>query len=358
MFSYRIQRRTEPLKWGSFAVFIIALGLSLLLGALLLYLQGKSGAEGVRLIFEGACGSLYGLEDSLRKAIPIFLCSIGVALCFKLQIWNIGAEGQYVLGTIGGAWFALTFTELPAWLMMPGMFACAMLAGGLWAALPALLRQRWGMNEIISTLMLNYIGIQILNYLVYGPWRGPESRGFARTAYFPDSAVIPELFGQVHWGIVTCLAVGLACAFLLRKTRLGFEIEAAGSNPSAARYAGMSYDRLVMLVMALCGAIAGMAGIQECSATLQLLEPNIVSGYGFTAVVVAWLARLSTWRIALFAFLLAALRVGVENMQQDLRVSESFAAMLEGLILLMVLAGQFFDDYAFRRKNGSKAERN
>ncbi|MDR2892952.1 MAG: ABC transporter permease [Deltaproteobacteria bacterium] len=372
MSGWRIVSRTEPREWGSVVIFAAAFALSLLICGLLLQVQGKDGALGVGLLLSGGFGHLYSYGETLLKAIPIFLCSLGVALCFRLQIWNIGAEGQYVIGTLGGTWFVLTFASLPGWLLLPGMLISAMLAGGFWACVSAVLRQRFGMNEIISTLMLNYIGIEILKYLIYGPWRDPAAMNFPVSPYFSDSAVIAQIWnssfwldfglsenivdvmaqlcGRAHWGILSCLIAGCLCSFFLQKTRLGYEITAAGSNAKAARFAGIPYSRLVILVMFICGALAGLAGIQECSATLERLEPHIVVGYGYTAVVVAWLAKLRTVRIAFFAIILAGLRVGVENVQLELQVSNSFANTLEGIILITVLAGQFFNDYSLKRK--------
>lgn len=373
MSAWRIVRRKKPLEIGSFAILAIAFSLSLLVSALLLYAQGKNGVMGIAILLQGGFGDLYCLEESLLKAIPVFLCSMGVALCFRLQIWNIGAEGQYVMGTVGGAWFAFQapalhdflcsfsmfeslFGALP-WLYgffaLLGMLLAAMLAGGLWAAIPAFFRQRWAVNEIISTLMLNYIAIKILDYLIYGSWKDPAALGFPRSVEFADYLIIEPLFGQIHWGILICVAVGAFVSFLLKYTRLGFELKAAGSNARAARYAGINYNALVMFVMVACGALAGLAGIQESSSAVQHIDPQVSLGYGFTAVVVAWLARLRTMRIVFFAFLLAGLRVGVSNLQIDMQVSSHFASTIEGIILLTVLAGQFFDEYVIQRKGAA-----
>ena len=354
MKNWRIIRRTEPLEWGSFAIFLLAFGVSLAVCAFLLHLQGKDGFTGVGYLLEGGFGSRYSLEDTLLKAIPIFLCSLGVALCFKLQIWNIGAEGQYVIGTLGGAYFVLSFPGLPAAVLLPGMFICAALAGAFWALIAAVLRQKWNLNEIISTLMLNYIGINVLKHLIYGSLRDPAGLGFPESAYFAESARIvainQEFFGRLHWGVVTCIVAGALVTFMFKKTRLGYELEAAGANARAARYAGMPYNLLVFIVMGACGALAGIAGIQESASGIYRIDPFVPLGYGFTAVVVAWLGRLRTLRILFFSLILAGLRVGVENLQIELQVSDSFASTLEGFILLMVLAGQFFDSYILKRK--------
>jgi general nucleoside transport system permease protein len=342
----RIVRRQERPLWRSCSVFAGALLLSLVLSGLLLWLRGTPPLEGLRVLFVGAFGSRWALADCLIKGTPLFLCSLGVAVAFRLQIWNIGAEGQFALGAIGATWMALSFPGLSAWLLLPLMITMACLAGGLWGLVPALLRQRLGTNEIIVTLMLNYIAISLLDYLVYGVWKDPTSFGFPMTREFPPAAIVGHI-GQstVNWGIVHCLVLGGVFFLLFRYTAIGFALRAAGDNVRAARYAGLPYDYLVLLVMVLSGALAGWAGFLEASATINRLQPSIMVGYGYTAIVVAWLARLNPLTIGLAAFLLAGLRVGVENLQLDLQVPAAFGHIIEGLILLTVLAGGFFINY-------------
>ena len=348
MIGIRIQKRQEPLGWGSFFVFLVAIALSLGLCSLLLAIQGKPAFYGMKLLINGAFFSAWAVEDCLIKSVPIFLCSLGVAIAFRLQIWNIGAEGQFALGAVGATWAALTFPELPWYGLLPVMLATASLAGGLWGMIPALLKIHLRANEIIITLMLNYIAILILDYLVYGPWKDPASFGFPMTPEFSEGAVVGLIGGtRINWGIAICLVAGVACWVFLKYTRLGFELQASGENPRAARYAHLFYHRLVILVMVLSGMLAGWAGFLEASANLNRLQPSIMVGYGYTAIVVAWLARLNPLYIAIASFLLAGLRVGLETLQLDLQVPAAFGAILEGLILLTVLAGSFFSRYRY-----------
>lgn len=338
---------------GSCLVLFLALVLSLLLSALVLSLGGTSPVKGMSVLFQGAFGSRWALEDSILKAIPIFLCSLGVAVAFRLKIWNIGAEGQFALGAIGATWIALSFPGWPKYFLLPAMIGMAMLGGGLWGLIPALLRQYLKTNEIIVTLMMNYIAILILDYLVYGVWKDPTSFGFPMTKMFSAQAIVGKIgTTSLNWGLAHCLILGLAFWVFFRFTRIGFEIKASGDNVRAARYAGMPYDRLVFLVMALSGALAGWAGFLEASATVNRLQPSIMVGYGYTAIVVAWLARLHPLSIGVAAILLAGLRVGVENLQLDLQVPAAFGGIIEGLILLTVLAGGLFSQYriVFARK--------
>jgi simple sugar transport system permease protein len=272
-----------------------------------------------------------------------------VAIAFRLQIWNIGAEGQFALGTIGATWMALSCPDLSAWVLLPLMVTMACLAGGMWGLIPALLRQRLGTNEIIVTLMMNYVAILLLDFLVYGPWR--DSSGFPMTAQFVPAAIVGRIgASNIHWGLIHCLVLGLLTWVFLRFSRWGYELRICGENVQAARYAGLPYTRLVALVMVLSGGLAGWAGFLEVSASLNRLQPSIMVGYGYTAIVIAWLARLSPVKIALASFLLAALRVGCENIQLDLQVPAAFGSIIEGLILLTVLAGGFFQSYRIIRE--------
>ena len=347
----KIRKREEPWKWGALVIFLGALLFSLAVSALLLVGQGKDAFEGLYILWQGSFGHLWALEGALLKAIPLFLCSLGVAVAFRMQIWNIGAEGQFALGAIGATWMALSFPDLPGILLMPLMFIMAFIFGGLWALIPAILKLKLRVNEIISTLMLNYIAILLLQYLVFGVWKDPASFGFPMTPEFTAGAVIDGIgSSRVHWGLLFCFVVGVGLWAFMRFTRLGFELQASGEGARVAKYAKIRYGMLVILVMALSGGFAGWAGCIETSAVLNRLQPSLMVGYGYTAIVVAWLARLEPLNIAFASFLLAALRVGVENMQLELQIPAAFGVIMEGMILLTVLAGQFFLMYKLERK--------
>ncbi len=342
---WKVTRRAEPLNWGSFLLFGVALALSLGLGALMLMAQGKPALGGILLLLEGGFGHGYSLEDTLLKAIPIFLCAAGVAVCFRMHIWNIGAEGQFALGAIGATAVTIFFPEAPIWAMLPGMFLASLFAGAAWAYIPAVFRLYFHMNEIISSLMLNYIAVYILQFLVFGPWKDPGGSGMPMSPPFPAAAVVPLFFGRVHAGLWICVVIGLGLFVFFKYTRLGFELMVSGENPRTAYYAGMPYAFLFSFALCLCGALAGLAGAIEVSATVGKLQTSVLTGYGYTAIVVAWLSRLRTGRIALFAFLLAGLRVGVENMQSEIGIPATFGSMLEGSLLLTMLAVLFFENY-------------
>lgn len=352
MLQLRVTKRQEPLGgWGSCFVLITALLISFVLSASLLYLRGTPPLQGLFAMFTGGFGSVWALQDTVAKAIPIFLCSLGVAVAFRLQIWNIGAEGQFALGAIGATWIAISFPDLPAYLMIPSMIIMAMIAGGIWGIIPAILRQKMKTNEIIVTLMMNYIAILLLQYLVYGAWKDPSSFGFPMTAEFGENAIVGFIGDTtINWGITHCFALGILIWGFLKYTKTGFELQAAGDSVAAVKYAGIRYDYLVILVMAISGALAGWAGFLESSATINRLQPSIMVGYGYTAIVVAWLARLHPLTIAISSFLLAGLRVGVENLQLDYQVPAAFGGIIEGLVLVTVLAGGLFFHYKIIRR--------
>jgi simple sugar transport system permease protein len=324
----------------------------------LLALQGKPPLEGMLLFLQSGFGSSWAIEDCLAKAVPIFLCSLGVAITFRLQIWNIGAEGQYALGAVGATWAALTFPNLPGYLLLPCMLMSATVLGGLWGLIPALLKIKLQVNEIIVTLMLNYIGILDLEYMVYGPWKDPSSFGMPMTPEFSAAGIV-GFIGEtrLNWGLFLCLGIGILVTIFLKYTRYGFALKACGENPRAARYARLPYNGLVVMVLVFSGALAGWAGFLEASSSLNRLEPSIMAGYGYTAIVVAWLARLNPLAIAVASFLLAGLRVGVEGIQLDLQVPAAFGGVMEGLILLTILAGSFFQHYTLSLKQSHTSEK-
>lgn len=357
MLGLRQRKRERVMRWGGLAVVPAALAFSLLLCAGLLAVEGHPPLKGLLVLWEGSFGTSWALGDALLKAVPIFLCSLGVAVAFRMQIWNIGAEGQFALGCIGATAVVLHLPSLPDFAVLPAMFLAAGLAGALWALIPALLRIYLQVSEIISTLMLNYIAILLLDYLVYGSWKGAGTHGFPMTDAFPAAAVIGTIPGtRQHWGLVLALLAGVALWAMLRFTRTGFEIKAGGAGVRVAAYARLPYPFLVGLVLAISGLYAGWAGCIETSAVVHRLQPTVMAGYGYTAIVVAWLSRLNPLAIGITAFLLAAFRVGVENLQLELQVPAAFGPLMEGIILLSVLAGQFFHTWRFERGRSAANE--
>ena len=274
-------------------------------------LTGKDPLMVYDSMFSGALGNDYGLSETIVKMIPLALCALGIAVAFRMQIWNIGAEGQFYMGACAATWVPLNFPDLPAIIMLPAMFLLGALAGGLWGLLAGWFKTRWLVNELISTLMMNYIAILWVDYLVYGDWRDPNGLNFPLTAAFPDAAMLPS-FGdlRVHAGIFVVLIAAAVFTVLFKSSRWGYETKVIGSNPVAARYAGMNIPRNVLLAMFISGAVCGLAGMVEVSGIVGKLQHGISPGYGYTAIIIAWLARLNPPAIILVSFLFAVIHVG------------------------------------------------
>ncbi|MGQ9557265.1 MAG: ABC transporter permease [Desulfurispora sp.] len=346
--SVRLEKRLHPSPLVNVLVPVAAVFLALLLGAVFLSLTGQKPLAVYRAMFGGALGSAYGLSETLVKAIPVMLCALGISLAFKMQLWNIGAEGQLYMGAFAASWLPLFHPDLPAWLMLPGMILLGMLAGGLWALLVALPRALWNVNEIITTLMLNYVAILWVDYLVYGPWKDPQGMNFPLTARFAPAALLPTLgHSRIHAGIFFALFLALLLLFVFQKSRWGYEIRVMGSSVPAARYAGMNIRRNIYLVMLLSGAICGLAGMTEVSGITGRLQHALSPGYGYTAIIVAWLARLHPLAIVLVSILFGVLQVG-GYLVQTMGVPAAVAAMLQGAILFFVLGGEILSHYQLR----------
>lgn len=341
--------REQPLPGGTWLVVSLCLAASLLAVGLILHLSGVNPWQALCETCFGAFGDLYGLSETLVKATPLLLCGLGVSLAFATGLWNIGAEGQLYAGALAAAWVALSFPTWPSWLLLGSMTLAGMAGGALWALGPAWLKARWQVNEIITTLMLNYIAISLLDYLVYGPWRDPVSHGFPMSPMFPPAAVLPTLGNtRVHLGLAFGLVACVVVWMILGRTRLGFVMRVTGANRTAAQASGMPITRTIILAMLLSGALAGLAGMGEVSAIQHRLRPGISPGYGYTAIIVAWLARLKPQVILLVSVLFGALLVGGETLQMTMKVPPHMVYMAQGVILFFVLAGEFVAQFRVR----------
>lgn len=330
------------------ASLVLALGaIAVLFGAL-----GVNPLIAYQRIFRGAFGSLYGLSETVVKAIPLTLCGVGLAVAFQARVYNIGAEGQLLIGAICATGLALARPDWPPWLLLPGMFLVGFLGGAAWALIPALLKVRFRVDEVLSSLMLVYIASELVNYLVYGPWKGAKEMGFPYTDKFSPSAQLPRLSGtRIHYPtLIIALALAILVHLLLRRTRWGFEIRVTGENPEAARYAGMNYLRTILLAMLISGGLAGLAGVGEVSGIhFRLRYPQGISpGYGFTAIIVTWLAHLNPLAVIVTALLLGGLLVGGDAIQVSLGLPVATIYLFNGIILLFVLGGDVLSRYRIR----------
>ncbi|HAI86978.1 MAG TPA: ABC transporter permease [Firmicutes bacterium] len=327
---------------------LLAIVMSLVLGAIFLLASGFSPLKVYYYMWWGAFSDWYGISETLVTSIPIMLCALGVALAAKMLLWNVGAEGQFHMGACAAAWVALSMPGAPAWQVLPLMVLAGMAAGALWALLPAVPRAYLGVNEIITTLLLNYVAIYWVEYLVHGPWRDPVSLNFPLSAPFSDAARLPFLFGtRIHWGLVFALAAAALIWFVLGRTKWGYEVTVIGENPRAARYAGMNIERNIVLSMCIAGALAGLGGMAEISAIAGRMTRQLSPGYGYSAIIVAWLGKLNPWAVALVSVLFGGLLVGGYS-AQVIGVTAASVNMLQGLMLFCVLATEALGRYRVR----------
>ncbi|MCK4243604.1 ABC transporter permease [Candidatus Bathyarchaeota archaeon] len=310
-------------------------------------------------MFYGAFGSAYSISETLTKSIPLMLCSLGLTITYKTAIWNIGAEGQLLMGAIFSSGIALSFSNWPAYLLLPTMFVFGFVGGAIWSLIPAILKIKFQTNEVISTLMMNYIAMKILEYLVYGPWRGKEEWGFPFTEKFSSSAQLPTIGAtRIHYPtLIIAIVAAVGIYVLINRTKLGFEIRTLSKNPEAAKYVGINYAKIVLLIMIISGGLAGLAGVGEVAGIQHRLKPNISHGYGFTAIIVAWLGRLHPLSTILVSILYSGLLVGGEMLQIVFGLPIGIIEIFNGVILFSMLSGDFFLRNKISFEISSKAER-
>lgn len=351
----RLEKRPAPSPLLTVLVPALSVVLALALGAVFLAVTGYNPAKIYSAMFAGAFGSRYGVSETVVKAIPLMLSGLGVALAFRMLLWNIGAEGQLYMGAFAASWVALSHPEWPKPLLLTAMVLAGAVAGGLWGLLPAIPRAYLGVNEVITSLLLNYVAIYWVDYLVYGPWKDPQGYNFPLTPPFSPSAQLPVLGStRVHLGLVFALVAAAGLYLVLRRLKWGYEIRVIGESPLAARYAGMNIARNILLVMFISGGLAGLAGMAEVSGITHRLQHGISPGYGYTAIIVAWLSKLSPVAIVGVSFLLSALLVGGYSVQTS-GLPAATVSMLQGAILFFVLGGDILINY--RLKFGSRRAR-
>ena len=325
--------------------------LSLLAGfiavSIIFVVKGVNPFYALYRIFSGSFGSFYGFKETITKAIPLITIGTGLVLAFKGKFWNIGAEGQLLMGATFATWIALNVAgKVPGYVAIPLMFLAGFLGGGLLGVVPAILKAKFGTNEVISTLMLNYVAAEIVQLLVVGPWKGETQFGFPYTDDFPDSAVLGLLPGsRIHTvTLVLSAAAAFVLFFVIYRTRFGYELRVIGDNPDAARYAGISFFRTLVITMVISGGIAGIAGVGEVAGIHHHLSyPYTISaGYGFTAIIVAWLSRLNPLLVVVSGIFFAGIEVGGDAIQISLSLPAATVEVFNGVILFFLIMGEYF----------------
>ena len=330
---------------------VLSVGLALVAAALIFLSFNVDPVEAYRRIFIGSFGSLYGFSETIVKAIPLMLCAVGLSVAFKARLWNIGAEGQLLMGAIGASWVALTFPDAPAYVVLPSMFGLGFVFGAVWGLVPGALAAKFGTQVAIVSLMMNYVAGRVLEYLVYGPWKGPGEWGFPYTTKFSASAQLPRLAGtRIHYPtLLLGLLLALAFFFVIKRSKFGFEVRVTGENPDVAKYAGMSYFKIALMTMLISGGLAGLAGVGEVAGIQLRLRTGISPGYGYTAIIVAWLSQLNPLLVVPGSLLFGGLLVGGDAIQM---IGLPFAAvdMFNGLILLFMVGGEVLTQYKIKVK--------
>ncbi len=329
---------------------LLAAALTVASGVVLFAALGYDPGKAMYSFFIAPIDSAYGVAELGVKAAPLLLCALGLAIGFRGNVWNIGAEGQLVVGAIAAGGIALAAGESNSPLLLPAMIAAAAAGGAAWAAIPALLRTRFSANEILTSLMLTYVALHLLGYLVHGPWRNPAGFGFPQSSDFAVAATLPILLEgtRLHLGVLFALLIVPLTWFLLDKTYLGYQIRVAGLAPNAASYAGYPASRIVWAGLVAGGAMAGLAGAFEAAGPIGRLQPVMSPGYGFAAIIVAFLGRLSAPGILLASLLLALLYLGGETAQIELKLPPAVTGVFQGLLLFFLLGSDFLARYRVR----------
>jgi simple sugar transport system permease protein len=333
-----------------YAAPVAAVVLTMVIGAMVFTLLGYDGVGAVREIFLTPIANPLKWQDLAVKATPLIIIAVGLSICYRANVWNIGAEGQYLVGAIAGTGVGILTNTMTGLWILPLMLLAGIAGGMAYAAIPALLRTRFRVNEILTSLMLTYAAVQLLNYLIFGPWKSPTSMGQPQTVLFSLDQSLPYIFRGyvVRYDIVVALFVAVAAWFLMARSVFGFSVRVVGSAPSAARYGGFSANRTIWLTLLVSGGLAGLAGILEATGPFGRLVPEFPTGYGFTAIIVAFLGRLHPLGIVLAGLVLAASFVGGEVAQITIRLPEAGVGILQALMLFLLLAGDLFVRYRVR----------
>ena len=351
----RLEPRPAPSRAWTWASPLLALAITVVIGVALFSVMGKDPVRGLQVFFWEPIKSAYALGELGVKATPLLLIALGLAVCFRSNVWNIGAEGQFVMGAIFAAGVALQADKgTGGWIVVPILFA-GILGGMLWASIVALLRDRFNASEILVSLMLVYVAIQFLNFLVQGPWKDPGGYNFPQSKTFEAVTQIPRLMkgSRVSVGLILALVgAGVLWVFLFR-TRAGFALQVGGLAPAAARYAGFSSRRALWTALLVSGGAAGLAGALEVAGPIGQLTPYVPAGYGFAAIIVAFVGRLHPLGMVLAAILMSMFYIGGELAQSRLGLPKSLTGVFQGLLLFTLLACDTLVNYRVRWGKGS-----
>lgn len=345
-----LQRRDAPSRRMSLLSPLIAVALTMLTGCIIFLVLDVDPIAGIYAFFVEPLTETWSLHELAIKAAPLILIAIGLSICFRSSNWNIGAEGQFITGAIAGSAIPILMPEASGAWVLPAILVLGMLGGAAWAAIPAFCKTRFSANEILTSLMLVYVAQLFLDWLVRGPWRNPEGFNFPESRTFSAGQILPEILdsGRTHYGAVFAVVLAVILWLSLTKTVKGFEIRVIGQARRAGAFAGFDANRLTIFAFLLSGALAGLAGISEVSGAIQQLRPSISPGYGFTAIIVAFLGRLNPLGIIVAGTVLALTYLGSEAAQITLGISDKIGRVFQGLLLFYVLSCDTLIHYRIR----------
>ncbi|MDO4732190.1 MAG: ABC transporter permease [Bacillota bacterium] len=340
----RIVRRPSIPRRQAWIIRISAVLLALFTGGILILALGHDPLQVYAEMAVGSMGSKTALVETVKIAIPLLITALAVALCFRMRFWNIGAEGQILIGGIAATYFALFWADKLSPVLLLGLMALAAgLAGAFWGGIPAVFKAKWNTNETLFTLMLNYVALGIEKYLQNGPWKKPGT-GFPKIAMFEDAARLPKLFG-IHIGWIIALVLVVLLLLYITRSKQGYELSVVGQSPRTARYAGIHVGRVIVRTMLIAGALAGLVGFLQVSGADYTLSEGTAGGVGFTAITVAWLSQLQPLVMVVVAAFIAVLEKGANRIQSSFGIPESAADVLIGIILFFMLGCEFFINY-------------
>ncbi len=351
----RLEARPEPSRAWSYLSPLLAISITVLLGVLLFSALGKDPLRGLQMFFWEPIKTKYALGELMVKATPLLLIALGLAVCFRSNVWNIGAEGQFIIGAVCAGGVALLADKSTGrWIILAVMLA-GVLGGMLWASLTALLRDRFNASEILVSLMLVYVADMVLSYMVYGPWKDPAGFNFPQTKTFEAATQIPRLMSgsRMNIGLLMALTAAAALWIFLFRTRAGFAQQVGGLAPAAARYAGFSSRQALWTALLVSGGTAGLAGALEVAGPIGQLTPYVPAGYGFAAIIVAFVGRLHPAGMVVSAILMSMFYIGGELAQSRLGLPKSITGVFQGLLLFCLLACDTLVSYRLRWTHAS-----
>ena len=353
----KLEKRPEPSRLMLVVTPIASVLLTMLIGVIVFDAIGIDGQRAVVDIFISPLLLSYKWQDVAVKAAPLIIIGLGLAIGNRANVWNIGAEGQYIIGALCAAGVGIAAGGTGGFLVITLMLVSGIAGGTAWATAPAFLKTRWGVNEILSSLMLTYVAVQVLSYLVGGPWRDPNGRNFPATAPLTPEQTLPILFpgSTVHLGVLIALILPFVFWLLMARSVFGFQVRVVGSAPNAARHGGFDNAQTVWLSMLIGGGMAGLAGALEFTGSLKAINLGFPSGYGFAAIIVAFLGRLHPIGVLIAGIVLAVTYVGGQVAQTTVRIPNSTAGIFQAMMLFFILASDILVRYRLRIVRGNRA---